>query len=128
MCDYGVRSLTPSITIIVNIIISNFFFVGMTQHFKKLQIVFKPRKLIKANYKRRKMKVLKDTFQHNFKLHNYWEKKAHIHKHTRTNAHIFVCTDKRTYAYTHMQVYTHAHIGTIIYTQTFPYTHRLTKI
>ena len=89
MCDSGVRSLTPSIIIIVNIIIvSNFFFVDMTQYFKILQIVFRPRKLIKVNYKPSEMKVLKETFQHSFKLHNYWEKNTHVHTHALKGTHI----------------------------------------
>ena len=45
-----------------------------------LQIVFRPEKLIKANYKPSKMKVLKDIFQQSFKLPNYWEKHTHVHK------------------------------------------------
>ena len=119
-----------SIIIIIIIIINNFFFVGIIQHFKILQIVFRSKKLTKANYKPSKMKVLKDTFQQSFKLHNYWEfkKNKQQQENTRTNAHIFACTHKRTYAYTHMQAYTQAHIDTVIYTQTYPYTHRLAKI
>ena len=70
------------------------------------------------------MKVLKYTFQQNFKLHNYWGEKFKAH----THAHIFASTHKHTYAYTHMQAYTHAYIDTLIYTQTYPYTHRLTKV
>ena len=77
------------------IIINNFFFVGIIQHFKILQIVFRPKKLIKANYKPSIMKVLKDTFLQSFKLHIYrWELK----KKKRPNSHIFVCTHKHTYA------------------------------
>ena len=90
-----------------------------------------PKKLIKANYKPSKMKVLKDTFEQSFTLLNYREfkkKQQQQQQNTRTNAHIFTCTHKCTYAYTHMQAYTHAHIDTIIYTQTYPYTYRLTKI
>ena len=113
-------------SIIIIIIINNFFFVGIMQHFKILQIVFRPKKLIKVNYKPSKMIVLKDTFQQSFRLHNYWELKKK--NNTHTNAHIFACTHKRTYVYTHMQACTHAHIDTILYTQTYPYTHRLTKI
>ena len=67
----------------------------MIQHLKILQIVFRPKKLIEANYKPSKMKVLKDTFQQSFKLHIYWwelKKK----KKKRTNAHIFACTHKHT--------------------------------
>ena len=52
------------------------------------------KKLIKANYKPNKMKVLKDTFQQSFKLHIYWWE---FFK-KRTNAHIFACTHKHTYA------------------------------
>ena len=87
----------------VSIIINSFFFVDIIQHLKILQIVFRPKKLIKANYKPSKMKVLKYTFQQSFKLQNYWEEK----KNTHTIAHIFACTHKRTHAYT----YTDIHIG-----------------
>ena len=86
-----------SITIIIIIIINNFFFVGIIQHFKILQIIFRPKKLIKAHYKPSKMNVLKDTFQQSFKLYIYWwelKKK----KKKRTSAHIFACTHKHTYA------------------------------
>ena len=47
------------ITIIIIIIVNNFFFVGIIQHFKILQIIFRLKKLIKANYKPSKMKSLK---------------------------------------------------------------------
>ena len=70
---------------------NTFFFVGIIQNFKILQTVFRPKKLIKANYKPSKMKVLEDTFQQSFKLHNCWEFKK---KYSRTNAHIFACTHK----------------------------------
>ena len=113
------------IIISIIIIINNFFFVVIMQDLKILQIVFRPKKLVKANYKPSKMNVLKDTFRPSFELHNYWGKK---NIHTHTNAHIFACTLKRTYRYTHVQAYTHAHVETIINTQTYPYTHRLTKI
>ena len=56
----------PNFTIhivIIIIVINNFSFVGMIQHFKILQIVFRAEKLIKANYKPGKRKFLKDTFQ-----------------------------------------------------------------
>ena len=75
------------IIIIIIIIINTFFFVGIIQYFKILQIVFRPKKLIKANYKPSKMKVLKDTFQQSFKLHNYWEQK-HTHAHKRIHIHM----------------------------------------
>ena len=81
-------------SIIVTIIINNLFFVSVIQYLKILKIVFRPKKLIKANYKPSKMKVLQDTFQQSFKLHNYCQEK----KHRRTNAHILACTYKRTYA------------------------------
>ena len=42
---------------IIIIIINNFFFVGIMQHLKILQIVFSPKKLIKANYKASRIKV-----------------------------------------------------------------------
>ena len=57
------------------LLLLTFFFVGLIQYFKILQIFFRPKKLIKDNYKPTKMKVLKYTFQQSFKLHNYWEKK-----------------------------------------------------
>ena len=60
------------IIIMIIIIINNFVFVGIIPHFKILQTVFRPKKLIKANYKPSKMKVLKDPFQQCFKLHIYW--------------------------------------------------------
>ena len=71
------------IIIIIIIIINNFLFVGIVQHFKKLQIVFRPKNLIKANYKLSKVevlkdKVLKDTIQQSFKFYNYWEGKKCI--------------------------------------------------
>ena len=50
--------ITIIITIII-IIVNNFFFVGIIQNFKILQIIFRPKKLIKANYKPSKMKSLK---------------------------------------------------------------------
>ena len=106
--------------------IKNFLFVGIIQDLKILQIVFRPKKLIKANYKLSKVKVLKDealkdTFQQSFKFYNYWEgKKMHNcvytsgNTHARTNTHISACTHKLTYADTHMHVYSqkrnHIHI------------------
>ena len=77
-----------SITIII--IINNFFFVGIIQHFKILQIVFRPKKLIKAHYKPSKMNVLKDTFQQSFKLYIYWWelKKKSAQTHTYLHVHI----------------------------------------
>ena len=98
---------------IIIIIIYNFFFVNIIHHFKILQKVFRPKKLIKANCKPSKLKVLKDIFQQSFKFHN-WVKK---------NAYISACTHKRTYAYSHM----HAYIQPHIYTQTYPYTHSWRK-
>ena len=96
------------------IIINNFSFVGIIQHFKILQIVFRPKKLIKANYKPSKMKVSKYTFQQSFKLHIYWWK---FEKKKRTKAHIFACTHKHTLristyaqASTHTHTHTHTHI------------------
>ena len=47
------------IIIIIIIIVNNFFFVGIIQHFKILQIIFRLKKLIKANYKSSKMESLK---------------------------------------------------------------------
>ena len=55
-----------------HIIMNNFFFVDIIQHFKVLQTVFRPKKLIKTNCESSKMKVLKDTFQQSFQLHIYW--------------------------------------------------------
>ena len=46
------------IIIIFIIIINNLIFVGIMQYFKIPQIVFRPKKLIKVNYKPSKMKVL----------------------------------------------------------------------
>ena len=85
------------IIIIITIIINNFVFVGRIPHFKILQTLFRPKELIKANYKPSKMKVLKDPFQQCFKLHIYWSefKKKEIKK--RTNAHIFAGAHKRRY-------------------------------
>ena len=94
-------------TVPIIIIINNFFFVGMIQYFKILQIVFRPKKLIKANYKPSKMKVLKDTFQQSFKLHNYWEQKhTHIRAqtHTYSHAHIDARTRIRTCKHTHTHI------------------------
>ena len=52
------------------------------------------------------MKVLKDTFQQSFELHNYWELKkrkkreqTHTYSHVHINAHTDICTFK--YAHTH---------------------------
>ena len=84
------------------IIINNFFFVGIIQHFKMLQIVFTPEKLIKANYKPSKMKVLKDTFQQSFKLQIYWWE---LEKKKCTNVHTFACTHKHTLC---ISIYTQA--------------------
>ena len=77
----------------VVIVVNNFFVIGIMQHLKILETVFKPKKIIKTNYKPSKMKVSKDTFQHSFNFHNDWLKKAYmqIYKHTRTNAHISAC-------------------------------------
>ena len=120
--DNNIQSYSHNYYLFVN----NFFFVGIIQHLKILQIVFRPKKPIKVNYKPSKMKVLKDTFQLSFKLHNYWEKNTHTH--TFTNAHIFTCTHKCTYVYMHMQAYTHAQIDIIVYAQTYPYTiHKIDK-
>ena len=74
------------------------------QHFKILQIVFRPKKLSKVNYEPSKMKVLKDTFQQSFKLHKYWELKK-----KEKCAQTHTCSHKRIYAYMHSQAYTHAH-------------------
>ena len=64
----------------VIIIINNFIFVGIIQHFKILQVVFTPKKLIKANYKPSKMKVLKVTLL-------YVRVNTHTHKHIYTTKH-----------------------------------------
>ena len=63
---YSQQIISAVLFIIIVIIINNFFFVGIIQHLKILQIVFRPKKLIKPNYKPSKMKVLKDTFQQSF--------------------------------------------------------------
>ena len=78
------------IIIIIIIFINNFFFVGIIQHFKILQIVFRLKKLIKFNYKPSKMKVLKDTFQQSFKLHIYWWE---LKKSTQTHILFFFYND-----------------------------------
>ena len=43
------------IIIIIIMFINIFFFLGIIQHLKILEIVFRPKKLIKANYKSSKM-------------------------------------------------------------------------
>ena len=53
---------------------------------------FRPKKLIKANYKPSKMKVLKDTFHWSFKLHNYCEFKKKRKKHAPERTHIRMYT------------------------------------
>ena len=58
ICDTENYFLMQKIIIIVIIIINNLFFVGIMQYFKIPQIVFRPKKLIKVNYKPSKMKVL----------------------------------------------------------------------
>ena len=95
------------ITIII--IIINFCFVSIIQHFKILQIVFRSKKLNKANYKPSKMKVLKDTFRQSFKLHIYWWelKKKCVKTHTYLHVHI---NRHYAYAYMHKQAHTHVHI------------------
>ena len=94
------------------------------QYFKIRQIVFRPKNLIRANYKLSKMKVLKDTFQQSFKLHSYWKKHTYTRAQTHTYLHVHINTRMRIRTCKH----THTHIDTIIYTQTYPYRHRLTKI
>ena len=137
-------SIIIIIIIIIVIIINNFFFVGIIQHFNILEIVFRPKKLNKANYKPSKMKVLKDTFQRSFKLHIYWcelEKESaqtHTYLHVHINAHalsVYAHVSTQTQTQTHTHTHTHAHTHThrvnhiIIYIQRYPYTHiRLTKI
>ena len=79
-----------SIIIIIMIIINNFFFVVIMQDLKILQIVFRPKKLIKPNYKPSKMKVLKDTFRPSFKLHNNWGKKTYTRTQTHTCSHVHI--------------------------------------
>ena len=55
------------------------------------------------------MGVLKNTFQQSLKLHMYrWE----LNK-KRTNAHIFVCTHKRTHISVYADGSIHTHIQTI---------------
>ena len=58
ICDTENYFLMQKIIIIIIIIINNLFFVGIMQYFKIPQIVFRPKKLIKVNYKPSKMKVL----------------------------------------------------------------------
>ena len=50
------------VVIIIIIIINNFFFVSIIQHLKILQIAFRPKKLVKADYKSSKMKISKRLF------------------------------------------------------------------
>ena len=99
---------------IITIIINNFFFVGIMQDYKIIKIVFRSKKLIKANYKPSKMKVLKDIFQQSFKRHIYrWKLKKKKTKKTRANAHIFACTHKHTLRISisaQASTHTHAHI------------------
>ena len=57
-----------AIVIIIVIVIKNFSLVGI----KVLQIVFRPKQLIKANCKPSRMKNLKNTFQQSFEFHNCW--------------------------------------------------------
>ena len=97
---------------LLSIIINNFFFVDITRHFKILQIVFRPEKLLKANHKPSKMEVLKDTFQQSFKLHIYWWELKKKRKKKRTSAHIFVCTHKHTF---HISIYAQASTHTCTY-------------
>ena len=91
------------------------------QHFKTQQLVFRPKELIKANYKPSKMEVLKGTFHYSFKFRNCWELK-NTHTYTRTQTHTYshvqINANTRIRTYKH----THAHIDTIIYTQTYPNT------
>ena len=98
--------------------------MGIIQYFKILQIVFRPKKLIKANYKPSKIKILKDNFQQSFKLHNYWKKNTHTRTQTHRYLHVHINARTRIRTCKH----THTHIDTIIYTQMYPYTHRLTEI
>ena len=60
ICDTENYFLMQKIIIIITIIIiiNNLFFVDIMQYFKIPQIVFRPKKLIKVNYKPSKMKVL----------------------------------------------------------------------
>ena len=100
-----------NVIIIIIIIINNFFFVGLIQHFKVPQIVFRPKKLIKANCKPSEMKFLKDTFQQSFKLHICrWELRKKDRKKC-TNAHIFTCAHMHKHIRTCK--HTHAHIDKI---------------
>ena len=95
--------------IIIIIIINHFFFVGIMQYFRILQIVFRSKKLIKANYKPSKMKVLKYTFGQSFKLHNYRGKKtkntqARAQTHTYSHVHINTRTRIRICKHTHTHI------------------------
>ena len=83
------------------------------QHFKILQIVLRPKKLIKANYKPSKMDILKYTFQQSFKLHLYWwelKKKKANKPHTYLRVHINTHTHKHIRTSKHIHTRTHAHI------------------
>ena len=57
------------VIIVIIIIIINFFLVGI-QHLKIFRIIFRPQKLVKANYKPIRVKVSKDTFQ-SFKFNHH---------------------------------------------------------
>ena len=92
-----------NILLLLLLLLTIFTFVDIIQHLKMLQIVLRLKKLIKASYKTSKIKILKDTFQQSFKLHNYCEeKKTRAQMHTYSHVHI------TSHAYTHMQAYTHA--------------------
>ena len=108
------------IIIIIIIIISNLFFVGMIKHRKILQIVFRPKILIKANFRPSKIRVLKYTFQQSFKFHNWWK---------QTYMHINKCKYVHAYKRTHIYMYTKAHIPIYAHARIHIYTiHKHTHI
>ena len=60
------------------------------------------------------MKLLKDTFQQSFMLHNYWELRkkaraqAHAYSHVHINAHtsIHTRTNRHNFIHTNVTIYT----------------------
>ena len=87
--DINNNNIAIIIITIIIIIINNFFWHNTLKIISKiLDIVFRTKKLIKANYKPNRMKVSNYTF------HKCWVKK---------NMHI--------YNYIQMQTYLHSHIG-----------------
>ena len=59
---FGLRLNPHTVAVIIIIIINNFFFVSIIQHLKILEIAFRAKKLVKADYKSSKMKISKRLF------------------------------------------------------------------